>query len=76
MTMGVDDGKRAKSASRRGRVSDDISPPERPGLAGVGEERGSGLLCCPLAASSSSALRLGIGKLSTLLVLFIDGEGT
>jgi hypothetical protein len=42
MTMGVDDGKRAKSASRRGRVTDDISPAAAAatGLAGSGGEEG------------------------------------
>jgi hypothetical protein len=38
MTMGVDDGKRAKSASRRGRVADDISP-----AAAATEVAGSGV---------------------------------
>jgi hypothetical protein len=42
ITMGVDDGKRAKSDSRRGRVIDDISPAAATGLAGVGGGEGFG----------------------------------
>ena len=42
MTMGVDDGKLAKSDSRRGRVIDDISPPAAAGLAGGGGGEGFG----------------------------------
>ena len=42
MTMGVDDGKRAKSDSRRGRVTDDISAAATAGLAGAGGGDGFG----------------------------------
>jgi hypothetical protein len=43
MTMGVDDGKRAKSDSRRGRVTDDISAAAAAaGLAGGGGGDGFG----------------------------------
>jgi len=61
MTMGVDDGKRAKSASRRGRVTDDISPAAAAtGLAGSGGEEGFGAFgnLVLFAASSSSSSRL------------------
>ena len=42
MTMGVDDGKLAKSDSRRGRVTDDISAAATAGLAGGGGGDGFG----------------------------------
>ena len=60
MTMGVDDGKRAKSAFRRGRVTDNISPPPATGLAGSGGEEGFGAFgnLVLFAASSSSSSRL------------------
>lgn len=62
MTMGVDDGKRAKSASRRGRVTDDISPAAvAAGLAGSvgGEGFGAFGNLFLFAASSSSSSPLG-----------------
>jgi len=61
MTMGVDDGKLAKSDSRRGRVIDDISPPAAAGLAGGGGGEGFGAFgrglsfpfCCVVLFGSS-----------------------
>lgn len=69
MTMGVDDGKRAKSASLRGRVTGDISPAAAAGLAGGGGGERFGafgslvlLLRRPLRllASSKSTRRLTV----------------
>jgi len=80
MTMGVDDGKRAKSASRRGRVTDDISPPPPPaatGLTGSGGEEGFGAFgnLVLFAASSSSSSRLASSSLLGVLGLG-DQPGT
>jgi len=78
MTMGVDDGKRAKSASRRGRVTDDISPAAAAtGLAGSGGEEGFGAFgnLVLFAASSSSSSRLASSSLLGVLGLG-DQHGT